>query len=144
MAYVARIRDLQALGLGGGDETERMAANIYVRDSLLDARHVAGYTLAAARAGFVMSMLFESGGVRADRGAWPVTLETEEAGRFQQIGIIVGPVNVVAAKAFYSAGVHQAGDEIVALHAVLMGRAIGEVSKGRLARLMLLQSPVVP
>ena len=59
MADVARIWNLQALGLGRGDETERMAANVHAGNGLRDSRHVAVHAFAACAASLVMRVLFD-------------------------------------------------------------------------------------
>ena len=59
MAYVARIWNLQALGLGRRDEAERMAANVHAGNGLLDLRHVAFNAFAAGTARLVMGVLLD-------------------------------------------------------------------------------------
>ena len=66
MATRARIGNLVFVCHRRGDEIERVAANIDVRDRLLDLRHVAVHALTAGAAGLVMGVLFER------RSVWPV------------------------------------------------------------------------
>ena len=73
----------------------------------------------------------------------PVTREAHLAGRLTQLRRVPGPVHVMATETGDAAIIHQALDEVVALHAVLMGRRVGEVGEGGLAELVLLQSPEI-
>ena len=52
----------------------------------------------------------------------PVTREAHLARRLAQLRRVFGPVHVVATEAGDAAIIHEALDEVVALHAVLMGR----------------------
>jgi hypothetical protein len=52
-------------------------------------------------------------------------------------------MHIVAAKAAHAVGVHLARNEIVALHPVLVGRAVREMGKRLLPRLVLFQLPEV-
>jgi hypothetical protein len=58
-----------------------------------------------------------------------VTVETEFVGRFPQLRVVVGAVNIMAGGACYAVTVHHALDEVVALHPVFVRSAIGEVKE---------------
>jgi hypothetical protein len=58
MASVTGIRDLIPVRHCGADESERMAANVDVRNGLFDLRHMTGDTLTTRTAHFVMCVLF--------------------------------------------------------------------------------------
>ena len=53
-------------------------------------------------------------------------------------------MRIVATETGNAPSVHEAGDEIIPLHPVLMGRSVGEVCEGRFAELVFLQLPEVP
>ncbi len=50
MAYVTGIRNLQGVGLTWRDEAEGVAADIHIRDRLLDFRHMTGEAIVAGAA----------------------------------------------------------------------------------------------
>jgi hypothetical protein len=72
-----------------------------------------------------------------------VTLKTHDIRGLQQIRIVVGPVDVVTAIATDAVRVHDALDEIISLHAVLVRRAIGKVGERLFPEFVLLQLPVI-
>ena len=53
-------------------------------------------------------------------------------------------MHIVAAKACYTASVHDALHEIISLHAILMSAAIGIMREGRFTQRMLLKLPEIP
>ena len=72
-----------------------------------------------------------------------MTLQAHHGGRLQQVGVVGRAVNIMATEAGDSAPVHHAGRKIVALHPILVRGAIGEVSEGRFAKLMILEFPII-
>jgi len=58
-----------------------------------------------------------------------VAFKAQHAGGFHQVGVVFRAVHVVATETGHAVRVHQAGDEIIALHAVLMRGAVGEMSE---------------
>lgn len=72
-----------------------------------------------------------------------MTREAHLGRRLTQLRRVPGPVHVVAAEAGDAAIIHQALGEVVALHAVLMGRRVREVGERGLAEPLLLQSPEI-
>ena len=62
-------------------------------------------------------------------------------GRLEQKSIIRGSVHVVTARALDSAGIHYALNKVISLHPILVGRAIGVVSKRCLTQLVLFELP---
>ena len=81
---------------------------------------------------------------RAGRWAsWAVALEAHDIGRLDQVGVVLGAVNVVATEAAHAVRIHLAGDKIVALHPVLVGGAVREMSEGGLAELVLFELPEI-
>ena len=93
--------------------------------------------------GAMMRVRLDARRVRAVRRARAVAGQAQLLGRLQQIGVVRRAVRVVAAEAGHAARVHQALDEVVALHPVLVRRAVGEVRERRLAELVLLELPEV-
>ena len=49
----------------------------------------------------------------------------------------------MAGEAFYATGIHDAPDEIVPLHAILVSRGIGEMSETGFAQAMLFETPEI-
>ena len=122
MANVAGIGNLVGVRLRRRNEAEGVGVDIHVRDRLLDLRHVAGDALAARAARLVMRVFGDGGGMRPILRVRPVTREAHLARRLAQLRRVFGPVHVVATEAGDAAIIHEALDEVVALHAVLMGR----------------------
>ena len=91
----------------------------------------------------VMRVLLDGRGMRAVRRVRPVAVEAHDAGRLAAVRIVGGAVDVVAGEAGDAARVHQALHEIVALHAVLVRGAVGEMGEGGLAELVLFQLPEI-
>jgi len=63
--------------------------------------------------------------------------------RLQQIGVVLRAVDIVAAKAGDAAGIHHAGNKIVALHSILVGGAVREVRERGFSEFVLFQFPEV-
>src|SRR5262245_65383409 len=63
--------------------------------------------------------------------------------RFDQVGVVAGAVDVVAAEAGDAARVHQALREIIALHPVLVRRAVREMRERRVTEFVFLELPEV-
>ena len=83
MAHVTRVGDLEALGLGGRDEAERMTANVHTGDGLGNLGHVAGDAFAAGAAGLVMGVLLDRRRARPVGRIRPVTFQAHHVRRFQ-------------------------------------------------------------
>src|SRR5262249_5508785 len=137
----ARVRHLRDLSRAGRNEAEGVAADVHVGDGLFDARHVARDALAAGAPGLMVRVLFEGRSTRAVGRAGAMAFEADGVRRLDEVGRIGRAVDVVATEAGHAAGIHHAADEIVALHAVLVGGAVGEVGEAGFARLVLLETP---
>src|ERR1035438_1844836 len=72
-----------------------------------------------------------------------MAFQAKEIRRFQQIGVVLGPVNVMATETSYPARIHYALDKVVSLHPVLVRRAIGKMRERLLAELVVFKLPVV-
>src|SRR5579859_2858148 len=120
-----------------------MRSDIDVSDGLLDFGHVTGNALAARAAGGVVGMLFEGGRMWAVLGVRSVTGRANLLGRLDQHRIVVGAMGIVAAETSDAAGVHQALHEIIALHAILVCRAVGKMGERHLAELVIFELPEV-
>ena len=57
-----------------------------------------------------------------------MALQTEDGGRLEKIGIVLGAVHIVATEAGHAVRVHQTGDEIISLHAVSAASAVRKIS----------------
>ena len=143
MAGGARVRDFIRVRHRWRDEPKSVAADVHIRDGLLDLRHVTGNALVAGGACWVMCMFLDRTCMRAVRGTRPVALQAHDIRRFDQQGIVFGSVNIVATGALHTAVVHKALHEIVSLHAILMCCPIRKVSKGSLPKFVLFEMPVI-
>src|SRR5215831_13876868 len=63
--------------------------------------------------------------------------------RLDQIRIVFGSVNIMTTEAGDAAAVHHALNEIVSLHSILVGSALGKVRKTLLAQFVLLEFPKI-
>src|SRR5690348_8250822 len=61
-------------------------------------------------------------------GCRAVALQTEDGGRLEKIGVVLGAVNVVTTEAGHAVRVHQTGNEIISLHAVSASSAVRIIS----------------
>lgn len=143
VANVAGVGNLQRITHCRSDKMKGVAANIHIAERLGDFGHVAGDALAPLAVRCVMRMCGNGGGVRPIGGVWTVTVEAQLTGRLAQVRGIARAMHVVARETRHPVHIHQAGDEIISLHPVLVRRAIGEMGKCGVAQLVFLQSPVV-
>lgn len=143
MTEVAGIGNFFSVSFRGADKLERVAADTYIAERLGDFRHVAGDTLTAGAVRLVVGVLFQAQGVRAARRLGAVAVEAEQLRGLAQARIVRRAVGVVAGEAGDSVNIHLAVHEIVALHAVLVGGAIGEVREAGLAEFVFFEFPVV-
>ena len=81
--------------------------------------------------------------VRTVRRLRTVALKAHHVGRLQQVRIVVGAVHVVAAVAAHAVRVHDALHEIIALHAILVRGAVGEMRERLFAEFVLFQLPEI-
>src|SRR5260370_5814829 len=143
MAGVAGIGHLQDFGPGGRDEAKRVAADVHAGDGLLDLGHVAFHAFVAGAAGLVVRVLLDRGGARTIRRLWAVALQTQHASRLQQVRVVLCTVHIMTTEACDATGIHDARGEIIALHAILVPRAVGEMGEGSLTQLVLFEAPKV-
>ena len=81
-----------------------------------------------------MRVRLNGNGVRTILGIGPMAHHAHFVDGLAQHGVVVSTVRIVAAETGDTAGVHQALDEIIALHAVLVRGTVGEVRKSRFAQ----------
>ena len=72
-----------------------------------------------------------------------MTVETDRCHRLSELGIVRRAMSVVTRRARYAPLVHEALNEIVALHAVLVCRAVGIMRKAGFAERVRLELPKV-
>ena len=72
-----------------------------------------------------------------------MALKAHDTGRFQEIGIVPRSMDIVAIEARDSARVHDAGHEVIALHAILVRGAIGKMRESTLAELVVFELPEI-
>ena len=98
---------------------------------------------ASRRTGFMMRMLFERRRARPVPRAGAVAVQAKFIGRLAELRVVVRTVHIVAIETGDAAAVHHTLREIVSLHAVLVGRAVGKMRKAQFAQLVLLELPVI-
>ena len=143
MADVARVRDLQAVGPRRIDEVEGVTTDVHVGDRLFDLRHVAGDALASWAAELVVRVFLDRVRVRPILRVRSVAREAHLIGRRTQLRLVGRAVDVVATEAGDAPVVHQALDEVVALHAVFVGGAVREVGERGFTQFVLFQFPEI-
>ncbi len=143
MASGTRVGDFIGIRHCGGDEPEGVATDIHVCNGLFDFRHVTGNALTSGTAHFMVRVLLDGARVRTIGRAGSVAFETQYVGRLDQQSIVVGAVNIMATGAFHAMRVHHALDEIVALHAVFVRRAIRVMCERRLAEPVFFELPEI-
>jgi hypothetical protein len=143
MADITSVRNFEAVGPLRIDEVEGMAAYVHVRERLLDLGHMAGDALTARAAGGVMCVLLDRRGMRTVLRVRPMTGHAYAAARFPQHGVILRAVRIVTVEAGDAARIHEAGHEVVALHAVLVRRAIRKMRERRLPEFVILKFPEI-
>ena len=135
---VAGVRNLQFFGLCRPNEAEGVTANVNVSDRLRDLRHMARNAFAAGAISRVVRMLLDASGVRPILRVGAVARQAKSVTSLAHNSRIVSTVRIVAAKAGNATGIHEAGDEIIPLHPVLVGRPLGEMGEGCFSELVLL------
>lgn len=118
-----------------------MAANVDIRDGLLNLWHVATDAFATRRARFVMRMLLDRCGSRSLGRVRAMAFQAHDARWFQQISVVRSTVNLVTAEARDAARVHHTCDKVIALHSILVRRTVWEVGECSLPELVLFQFP---
>ena len=127
----ARIRNFQRLRLGRRDELKGVAADIHVGNRLLDFRHVAADALVPRRSrpgDACAASMVGACGPFGEFGPWHSRHSTFAG--FSRSALFSVPWTSWQLKQVTPCGVHQALHEIVALHAVLVRRAVGEMREG--------------
>src|SRR4051794_28724916 len=71
-----------------------------------------------------------------------MAFQTHYGGRFDQVRIIFCTVDIMAAGTDNAASIHDALNEVVALHAIFVGRSVRKMCERSFAELMRLQLPV--
>ena len=120
-----------------------MTSDVLIRDRLFDLRHVASDAFIARAIRLVMGMRLNARRMRSRLRVRAVAIQAQRIAGFTHHGDVVPAMRIVARKASDATGVHQALHKIVALHAVLVGGAIGKVGKGGFAEFVFLELPVV-
>ena len=139
----ARIGNLELFAHRWRDEPERVAADVDIGDRLFDLRHVAGDAVAARTAFRMVRVIFDRGRMRAIGRARRVTVETDRCRRLSELGIVLRAVRVMTRRARDAPAIHDALDEIVALHAILVGGAVGKVRERGFAERVRLELPII-
>src|SRR4029079_4324575 len=98
---------------------------------------------AAGAAGGMMGVLLDRRRVRSVLRIRSMAAEAKAIPFLAHNARIVGAVRIVTIGAGDAARIHQAGHKIIALHAVLVLGAVGEVGEALLSELVLLQLPEI-
>ena len=103
---------------------------------------MAGDALAALAVGRVLRMELErASGTRLHHTV--MAFQTDRIAGLAQVGGVLRPVHIVAGEAAHALQVHLTLNEVVALHAVLVGRTVRPVGERLLAETMLFQVPEI-
>jgi hypothetical protein len=120
-----------------------MCVDFHVRYSRLNLWHVAGDALTSCAAVFVVSVLFERGSAGSIGRQSTVAVQTYLVGGFSQLRVIVRAVRVVATEACHAAPIHNALDEVVALHPIFVPGAFREMREACHAQCVVFQFPEI-
>ena len=142
MAQAAGVGDFVLIRHTWGDEAERMRVNFHVRDFRLDRGHMARHAITARGNGLYDACELRGSPLEVRSIPRHMAVEANRVCRFPQFGVVPLPWTSWQLHRSRRA-VHPALHEIVALHAVLVRSAVGEMSEGRLAQLVLFQPPHV-
>ncbi len=137
----ARIWNFVGFGHGWRDKSECMTAHVLVTECLLDLWHMTSNAFITWTARFVMCVLFDRARMWSVRRAGTMTFQAHHVCRLYEKSNIVGSVNVMTARALYTAGIHYTLHKIVPLHPVFMRCSIGEVRECGLTQLVFFQFP---
>ena len=143
MAACTRIGNLQLFAHRWRNELERVAAHIHIGDGLLNFRHVAGDAFTARASLRVVRVLFERSHTGSIWRVRCVTVETDRCRGLSELGIVLRAMSVMTRRTRHAPLVHDALNEIVALHAVLVCRAVGIVREAGLAKRVRLELPII-
>ena len=130
VARGARIRNFVFVGHRRRDERESVRVN---HTSAISSRSRAcgRRRIGCPAAVLVMRVLFDRRRAWAVRRDGPWQSRQSCIGWLAQLRVVVGAMNIVAIEAGDAAAIHHALHEIVALHAVLVRGAVGEMSESR-------------
>ena len=143
VTFGAGIRDFVFVGHVRGDEGESVGADFDVGEGGSNFGHVAGDAAAAGGAFFVMSVLFKRGCAWAVEGERAVALEADLIAGLDELGVVIGAVDVVATEAGDATAVHHALDEVVALHPIFVGGAVGKMVERGFAEFVVFELPII-
>ena len=108
-----------------------------------DLRHVAGYALTAGAAVLVVGVFRESRGVGAVGRRRPMTVQAELVDGLSELGIVFRSVYIVTGSTGDAVLIHDALNEVIALHPVFMRSSVREVRERRLTQGDVFEFPVV-
>ena len=143
MAQVARVWNFERVGLCRTDEPKRVAANVHVAKRLSDFRHMAGRAGVAGTSLLMMRVFFDAVFAWTVWRPRTVTVQAQFVRRLAQQGAVFGAMRFVASEARDAVSVHEAGDVVVALHAVLMRGSVSKMRERRFAQPVWLQLPII-
>ena len=91
----------------------------------------------------MVGVSFKGCGVRTVERERAVAIQTKLVGGLAELSIIFGAMNIVTGEAGDAAPVHEALRKIVALHAVFVGGAIGEMCERSCAEGVFFELPII-
>jgi len=127
----------------GRDEREGVSADENARNRDLDLGHVACDAFATRGAVFVVRVLCECRLARSVPRARTVAIQAYLVHRLSKLCVVIRAMDIVAVKACDATAVHHALHEVIALHAVLVRRAICKMSERSLAEIVLFKLPII-
>ena len=144
VAGCARIRNFVLVGHRRRDEGERVSTYENARNRNFNFGHVTCDALATFGIVLMVRVLCESRLARTIPRAGAVTIQAYFIGRLTKLRVIFCSVRIVTIKAGNAAAVHHALDEVIALHAVLVRRAVGKMSETQIAKPVVFELPIIP
>jgi len=90
-----------------------------------------------------MSVLFDRGGAGAVERKRAMAVQADLIAGLAELGVVVRAVHIVATEAGDAAAVHHALHEIISLHAIFVGCAVGEMRECGFAEVVFLQLPII-
>ena len=139
------IGNLELIRHRGRDEAERMRMHVGAGDAFgFDLRHMTSRALASRTAHSMMCVLFYRCRVGAVWRCGTVAFHAELVSRRPQLRPVLRAVYIVTGRTHDAVLVHNTLGKVVALHAILVRCAIGEIIESGLPRRAVLKLPEIP
>ena len=127
MTLIASVGDLERLRGCRRDEFESVGPDIHVGDRLLNLWHMTSDTFITGAAGRMVRMRLYRRPVRPNWQIRAVASKAENVRGRHKVRIIVRTVDIMTSEALHAVKIHLAGDEVVALHPILVSGSVGKM-----------------